>query len=330
MLNARRGTGLSMRQVVALGAIGSAAEYYDFTLAISTAVLVWPSVFFPSSNPVTALAFSFASLGVSFLFQPVGALLFGHFGDRVGRKAPLLATLVAMGLGSLGIALTPSYASIGLAAPIIIVLLRVMQGIGFGGEWAGAVTWMSESAADSRRRAFWTSWVSVARTAGTLVATASFSYLASTMPSTYFTSTGWRWLFVLGAVIVVIGIIIRRVFLSDPLFDQARQERRIQKTPSLGVIRRYWQRILGLALAYSVVVTVIVLFQGSFSLSYLAKLPVHQFTSAAATLLLVVGRVWEIPVALVSGRFADSVGRKRMFIGGTIGIIAAVLVMIPC
>jgi MFS family permease len=325
----QKGPGPSMRRVIALGAIGSTAEYYDFGLAVSTAALVWPTVFFPSGNPAAALALSFGSYGVSFLFQPVGALLFGHIGDRLGRKVPLLATLVAMGLGSLGLALTPSYASAGIAAPIMVVLLRMLQGIGFGGEWAGAVTWMAESAADSPRRGFWTSWVSVARTSGTLLATASFSYLATTMPSSDFVATGWRWLFVLGAVIVVIGFVIRRAFVADPLFEQAKRDKKIQKAPSLGVIRKYWARILGLALAYSSVVTVIVLFQGSFSLSYLAKLPGAHFTSAAVTMMLVFGRVWEIPVALASGTFADRVGRKRMVIVGTVGIIAAVLVMFP-
>lgn len=318
-----------MRRVITLGAIGTTAEYYDFGLAVSTAALVWPAVFFPTSDPAVALALSFGSYGVSLLFQPLGAMLFGHFGDRYGRKVPLVLTLLAMGVGSLGIALTPSYKDVGFVAPVAVVALRALQGVGFGGEWAGAVTWMSESAADSGKRGFWTSWVAVARTVGVLAATASFSYLASIMPFTQFEATGWRWLFVIGAVIVAAGIVIRRMFLADPLFDLAREQNKIQRAPSIGVIRKHWSKILRLALAYSSVVTVIVIFQASYSLSYLARLPAHHYTAAAVTWLLVVGRMWEIPTALASGTLADRIGRRWLLTGGTAAVILVVLIMLP-
>lgn len=322
-------SGRRQLQVVVLGSIGTAAEFYDFALSGLAAALVWPSVFFPTSSPAASAALSFGSFGVALLFQPLGAILFGHFGDKVGRKGPLIGTLIAMGLGSLGIALTPSFAAVGLIAPVLVVALRSAQGFGYGGEWPGAVTWMSESSASPTGRGFRTSWVILAQSVGTVLAVASFSLLSSALPHSEFVQSGWRWLFVLGAVAVVIGAVVRHSFVSDPLFQDAKALGKIRRAPSLEVIKAQGRKIFGLALVYTSVITSLVLFTGTFAILYLTRLPGHALSFPTVTLLSALAYALAIPVAPLAGWLADRLGRKPVAVWGNVISLAAVAAALP-
>ncbi len=198
----------SVSRVIVASLIGTSLEWYDFFLYGSAAALVFGKLFFPTFAPVTATLLAFTTYAIGFVARPLGGIVFGHFGDRVGRKTVLVVTLLMMGIATALIGALPTYASIGAAAPVLLVALRFVQGLGLGGEWGGAVL-MSVEHADERRRGFAASWPQVGVPAGNLLAAGVLWVLSATLSDQAFLSWGWRVPFLLSAVLVVVGLWIR-------------------------------------------------------------------------------------------------------------------------
>jgi MHS family shikimate/dehydroshikimate transporter-like MFS transporter len=206
-----------IRKVAAAAFVGSTVEWYDFFLYGSAAALVFGDLFFPDADPTVGVLAAFATFGVGFLFRPVGAAIFGHFGDRLGRKAMLVITLVLMGSSTVAVGLLPTYDSVGLLAPILLVALRALQGISVGGEWAGGAL-MTIEHAPADKRGFYGAWPQVGPSAGTLLATGAFAAF-NALPEDQFAAWGWRMPFLLSAVVVIIGLVLRLRLRESPVFE---------------------------------------------------------------------------------------------------------------
>ncbi|MEM4884369.1 MAG: MFS transporter [Saccharolobus sp.] len=241
-------------KVAAGTSIGTTIEWYDFFLYGYAATLIFPKLFFPPfESPITALLVSLSTYAVGFVARPIGAMIFGHIGDKVGRRSGLLWDLILMGLGTGIIGLLPSYAVLGFASLGIATACRILQGIGVGGEWGGATTWLTEYAANSKWRAFWGSWVQQGVPIGLLWASGTlglFSSFPATSPLAFF-NYGWRIAFWIGGIAAIIGIIIRLALLESPLFKSIAEKRDISKIPSIEVWRKYWKTILLLAASWA-------------------------------------------------------------------------------
>src|SRR5215471_20269888 len=210
-------TGSSMRQIVLASALGTAVEWYDFYLFGTAAVLVFNKLFFPTFDPVVGTIAALGSYAVGFVARPVGGAIFGHFGDRVGRKAMLMLTMIIMGSGTFLIGCLPTYEQIGIAAPILLTCFRLLQGIGIGGEWGGAVLMVVENS-DQDRRGLFGSLVQIGAPAGLVLSTLAFSAV-SKLPEAQFLSWGWRIPFLISFVLVFVGLFIRMRLIETPAFQ---------------------------------------------------------------------------------------------------------------
>src|SRR5580704_16293786 len=215
-----RGTGagqsVALGQVVWSSALGSTLEWYDFLIYGTAAALVFNKLFFPNLTPAVGTIAAFGSYATGFLARPLGGAIFGHFGDRIGRKAMLSVTILVMGFGTFLIGCLPTYGQVGIAAPLILVALRVVQGIGIGGEWGGAVLMVIESVPDARR-GYYGSLVQLGYPLGVMLSTGVFA-MASKLPEAQFLTWGWRVPFFLSAILVGIGLFIRLRLAETPVF----------------------------------------------------------------------------------------------------------------
>src|SRR5690242_10347619 len=230
----------SLTRVIASSLIGTTIEWYDFFLYGSAAALVFNKLFFPSFDPLVGTLLAFATYAVGFVARPLGGIVFGHFGDRIGRKRLLMWSLVMMGLATVLIGLLPGYNSIGVWAPIGLIALRLLQGFAVGGEWGGAVLMAAEHG-DDARRGFWSSWPQAGVALGNLLATAVLWILALVQPDSAFDAWGWRIPFLLSAVLVLTGLWVRLSIEESPLFRRAQAqlaERQAPHRPLLEAIRR--------------------------------------------------------------------------------------------
>jgi metabolite-proton symporter len=234
-------------KAVVASAVGTTIEWYDFFLYGVAAALVFPRVFFPSSDPFTGTLLAFSTYFVGFVARPFGAVLFGHFGDRVGRKAALIATLVLMGVATTLIGLVPGYDRIGLWGPALLVLGRIAQGIGVGGEWGGAVL-MAGEWTDPRRRGFTTSFAQFGAPAGMVLANGALAVVAVTTSEEAFLAWGWRVPFLLSVALVFVGMYIRLGVLETPVFAQLKARGQLEKAPVLAVLRGNWREVVLTAL----------------------------------------------------------------------------------
>jgi metabolite-proton symporter len=301
------------RRALFAGTIGTAVEWYDFFLYGTAAALVFPKLFFPDASPYAGVLAAFATYAVGFAARPIGAAIFGHWGDRIGRKATLVSTLLVMGTASVLIGCLPTHADIGFWAPALLVLLRIIQGIGVGGEWAGSVTLTMEWG-DSKRRGFIASFPQVGVPLGLIMATGAVSLFSSlTGPS--FETWGWRIPFLLSAVLVLVGLWVRLGVLDSPLFKRELETKKVESAPVLEVIKRHPREILLSALLRMseqmpfYIFTVFVLSYGSEDLG-LGKNFLTNSVLAAACLSL-----FFVPFF---GWLSDRVGRKRMYIAGAV------------
>src|ERR1700752_3796787 len=210
------GSTSAIKRVALAAFIGSTVEWYDFFLYGTAAALVFGDLFFPDANPTVGTLAAFAPLRVGFLFRPLGGMFFGHYGDRVGRKAMLVITLLVMGASTVAIGLLPTYKDVGLLAPILLVLLRAVQGFSVGGEWAGG-SLMTIEHAPAGCRGVYGSWPQVGPSAGSLLATGAFA-IFNTLPEAQFNAWGWRVPFLLSAVVVIVGLAIRLRLGDSPVF----------------------------------------------------------------------------------------------------------------
>jgi MFS family permease len=230
-----------LRAIVA-STVGTTIEWYDFFLYGTAAALVFPKVFFPESSAYAGILLSFGTQFVGFAARPIGAMIFGHYGDRIGRKATLISTLLLMGIATFLMGLTPSYAAIGAAAPILIVILRIMQGIGVGGEWGGSVL-MSMEWGKQRWRGFMASWPQVGVPIGLLLSTGMFK-LFSGVAGPSFDTWGWRVPFLLSIVLVGVGLYVRLRVQESPSFSRLKRQNAIVRRPVWQVIKEQPREII--------------------------------------------------------------------------------------
>jgi metabolite-proton symporter len=306
-----------LRKAVIASTIGTTIEWYDFFLYSTAAGLVFGKLFFPQTNALTATLLSFGTYFVGFLSRPIGAAIFGHYGDRIGRKATLIATLLCMGIATFAIALVPGYAMIGIWGAVLLTVLRVIQGIGVGGEWGGSVLIAMEWSRN-KSRGLVASWPQFGVPFGLFLANLAV-LVFSNLSGGAFLSWGWRVPFLLSLLLVGVGLWVRLGILETPTFRKLIAEHRIERAPVLEVLKRQPREILLAALARMseqapfYIFTAFVFSYGSGTL----KLP-RDFVLAA---VLVAAMISFVTIPL-SGHISDRIGRRKMYMIGaaTVGV----------
>ena len=307
-----------LRRAVIASTVGTTIEWYDFFLYSIVTGLVFARLFFPNSDPLVGTLQAFAIYAVGFIARPIGAAIFGHYGDRIGRKSTLIATLLLMGLATFAVAFVPTYGSIGIWGAILLTILRFIQGVGVGGEWGGSVLMSMEWTKTNAHRGFAASWPQFGVPAGLFIA--NLAVLAfSQMSGDAFLSWGWRVPFALSIVLVGIGLYIRLRILETPVFAKLVRERRIERAPTLEVIRRQPREIILSALlrmgeqAPFYIFTAFVFAYGTTALKE------SQDFLLAAVLAASVLSFFSIPFF---GHLSDRIGRKRMYLLGAAVMLA--------
>jgi len=311
----------SIVKIVAAGLIGTTIEWYDFFLYTSAAALVFNKLFFPTADPLTGTLLSFASYAIGFLARPLGGLVFGHFGDRLGRKTLLVFSLVLMGASTCLMGLLPTYATVGAAAPVLLTLLRLIQGFALGGEWGGAVLIVSEHG-DDARRGFWASWPQCGAPGGNLLATAVLAVLAAVQSDATFVAWGWRIPFLISGVLMIIGLWIRLSVSESPVFLAAREKAALRgdarHVPVVEVFRDCWRQVLvtiGARMAENVAYYVLT----AFILVYVTTgLGLSKTVGLDAVLIASAVHFVTIPLW---GALSDRVGRKPVYLFGAVGMV---------
>jgi metabolite-proton symporter len=304
------------RRAALAGLIGATLEWCDFFLYGSAAVLVFPRLFFPAFQPGTAALLAFATYSVGFAARPLGGLLFGHFGDRVGRRDMLVYTLLLMGTATVGMALLPSYEQVGTLAPALLVTLRLLQGLGLGGEWAGAVVMAFESA-PSGRRGLAASWPQVGVPAGNLLATGMLWWMSGTLSSDSFLSWGWRVPFLMSGFLLVAGLWIRIAVAESPLFAEVKHHGAAARSPLVEVLRRHPRGLL-VALGCRIGPDVLFYVSALYLITYLTT-TMHLPREVALRAVLA-GSVAEIVAIPLCGALSDRLGRRPVYL---LGVLAA-------
>ena len=309
-----------MRRAASASAIGTTIEWYDFFLYNTAAALVFPHLFFPASSAYAGAMQSFATYAVGFAARPVGAAIFGHWGDRIGRKATLIVTLLVMGVSSALVGFLPGRSTIGLAAPLLLVLLRLVQGIAIGGEWSGSVLIAMEWG-DQRKRGLLASFAQLGVPLGLVLGTGGMTLLSATLSPEAFTSWGWRVPFVASLVLVAVGLVIRLKILETPMFAKVRAEQRTARAPVVDAIRHHWREILlSAGLRFSEQMP-FYLFT-TFVLIYVVSR--HGFSKTFVLNAVLVGAVCELVAIPLFSELSDRLGRKRVYLTGAVltGLIA--------
>jgi metabolite-proton symporter len=305
---------IQLRRAVIASTIGTTIEWYDFFLYSTVTGLVFAKLFFPHSDPWVGTLEAFAIYAVGFVARPVGAAIFGHFGDRIGRKSTLIATLLLMGLATFAVALVPTYASIGIWGAVLLTILRFIQGIGVGGEWGGSVLMSMEWARSNHNRGFIASWPQFGVPSGLFLA--NLAVLAfSQMSGDQFLSWGWRIPFLLSLILVAVGLYIRLGILETPVFAKLISERRIERAPIMAVIKRHPKEILLSAFARMAEQAPFYIFT-AFVFAYgTGTLHVSRDFLLLSVLAASVLSFFSIPFF---GHVSDRIGRKRMYMIGAL------------
>lgn len=297
-----------MRKIVTSSVVGTAVEWYDFLIYGAASALVFNKLFFPSVDPAIGTIAAFGTYAVGFLARPLGAAIFGHYGDRLGRKAMLSMTIIIMGLGTFLIGLLPTYEQIGVAAPILLVALRFLQGIGLGGEWGGAVLMVVENA-PAKRRGLLGSMVQIGNPIGNIAAIGMFALLTQ-LPEPAFLSWGWRIPFLISILLVGVGLFIRLQLEETPAFRQLEARKEVAKLPLVEVLTTYRRAFLtavGLKLSEIAYASI----AGVFVISYVTNtLGLPRSLVLNAVFLSAVVALAAIPLF---GWLSDQLGRKPMF-----------------
>lgn len=304
------------QQVLFASLVGTAVEFFDFYIYATAAVLVFPRLFFPTSDPATATLASFATFGIAFLARPIGSGLFGHFGDRMGRKRTLVLALSAMGLSTFVIGVLPTYAQIGVAAPLLLALCRFGQGIGLGGEWGGAVLLAVENA-PPRRRAFYGMFPQLGAPIGFLLSGSIFLLLSRVLTEKQFLNFGWRLPFLASAVLVLLGLYVRLTITETPVFEEARRRREAVSVPMLTVFRLHRRAVLAgilVCLATFVLFYLMIVFTLSWGTTAL------HYSRGTFLRMQLVGTLFFAAMIPVSAVLAERARRPVMFV--VTGLIA--------
>jgi MFS family permease len=302
--------------------IGALIEWYDFLIYATASALVFPQVFFPNVSPTLGSVVAFSSFAVGYLFRPLGGIVMGHFGDRIGRKAMLVVTMVAMGLATTSIGMLPGYTTLGIWAPILLIGLRAVQGIALGGELGGAIL-MAVEHAPARRRGLFSSFPQLGSTTGLVVANLVFLAINLSMSAEDFLSFGWRVPFLLSAILVIVGIYVRLRISESPIFIAAQLQGRRVAIPIVTVLTKGRSPIIRIVMAN--------LFPGSigfitivFMLSYGTQ-TLH-LSRAMILSFIIIANFLEIPTSLCAGSLSDRFGRKKIILSGiAVGVVMSAI-----
>ncbi|MEA1013119.1 MFS transporter [Sphingosinicella sp. LY1275] len=306
-----------LRRVVMASLIGTTIEWYDFFLYGSAAALVFNKLFFPEYDPLTGTLLAFATYALGFLARPVGGIVFGHYGDRIGRKRLLMLSLILMGVATVLIGLLPTYNQIGIWAPIALIALRLVQGFAVGGEWGGAVLMAAEHG-DAARRGFWASWPQAGVPAGNLLAAAVLALMAGLQSEAEFLAWGWRIPFLLSALLVVVGWYIRNKVAEPRMFEEAiEQAEAPPKLPAIEVFRERPRAVLlgaGIRVGENISYYILTV----FSLTFLVD--VAEETRSVALNALLVGAAVQFFAIPLFAWLSDRIGRRPVYAFGGIGL----------
>jgi metabolite-proton symporter len=319
------GVGNSPRRVLFASLIGTTIEFFDFYIYATAAVLVFPSLFFPSANPASATLQSLATFALAFFARPVGSALFGHFGDRIGRKATLVAALLTMGLSTVFIGLLPTYQSIGLLAPLLLALCRFGQGLGLGGEWGGAVLLATENAPPGKQ-AWYGMFPQLGAPIGFLCSTGVFLLLTEYLTDAEFFAWGWRVPFVASALLVFVGLYVRLRLAETPAFQRAIDNNERVRVPMLTVCTQHTRTlVLGTlaATATFVVFYLMTVFSLSWGTSALG------YSRTEFLVLQMIGVLFFAVTIPISAVIADKRGRRAMLIASALAVMAFGLLFEP-
>jgi metabolite-proton symporter len=326
MAEAQQREARELRKVVAASLVGTMIEWYDFFLYISAAALIFNTLYFPNLDPWTGTLAAFGSNALGFFARPVGGIVFGHYGDRIGRKRLLMLSLVLMGAATVLIGLLPTYAQIGIAAPILLVLLRLVQGFAVGGEWGGAVLLAAEHG-DARRRGFWASWPQAGVPLGLVLASGVLALMSALLTNEQFVSWGWRVPFLLSAVLVLIGWWIRNSVSESPLFVEAVADAEARpKAPALEVLRERPRGLLigsGLRVGENISYYIIT----GFSLTYITS--AAALTRDVALQAVLIGSIVHFLTIPLAARLSDAIGRRWVYAAGGLGLVAFSFAFFP-
>ncbi|UZF46627.1 MFS transporter [Rhodococcus rhodochrous] len=301
-----------LRKVTLSSLLGTTIEYYDFLLYSTMAALVFGDLFFPSSNSAVSTIAAFGTLAAGYVARPLGGLVFGHFGDRLGRKSMLVITMVMMGIASFAIGILPTYEQIGMLAPVLLVTLRVVQGVAVGGEWGGAALMVAEHS-DDRRRGLWTGLMQLGSPIGFLLSTSAVM-LATLLPDASFESWGWRLPFIASAALLAIGLYVRMSVVESPVFEQAAAKAEVAaeaKLPVLQLLRR--PRPLVLACAVGI---------GPFAMTALITSHIIAYTTSvgysSSTVMRILVLMSVVSIVTIPGfsALSDRVGRRAVSLTG--------------
>ncbi|WP_420808017.1 MFS transporter [Brachybacterium endophyticum] len=336
-------------RVIVASMVGTTIEFFDFYAYATAASLVFPALFFPNETPTTQLLNSFAIFGVAFFARPIGSILFGHFGDRIGRKRTLVASLLVMGIATflIGVLPTASVPGFTLLAPAILVLLRFCQGVGLGGEWSGAALLATENA-PAGKRALYGTFPQLGAPIGFILSNVLFVVLSVTMSDAQFASWGWRLPFLMSAVLVVVGLWVRLKLMETPAFQRVLDEQRVASVPIARVFTTAWRPLILATLA--MVATYVLFYMMTAFLMVVGTTPSEDavpglgYSRPVFLTMLIIGVVFFGIFTLVSGPLADRVGRRRLLIvvsvaigvyglllqplvsAGTVGVMATLII----
>jgi metabolite-proton symporter len=303
---------IQLRRAIVASTIGTAIEWYDFFLYSTVTGLVFAKLFFPNSDPLVGTLEAFAIYAVGFVARPIGAAIFGHYGDRIGRKATLIATLMLMGIATFLVALVPTYESIGIWGAIILTILRFVQGIGVGGEWGGSVLLSMEWARSHDSRGFIASWPQFGVPCGLFLA--NLAVLAfSSMSGDQFLAWGWRIPFALSIVLVAVGLYIRLGILETPTFTRIQSDARLERLPVLAVIRDHPMEIILSAFARMAEQAPFYIFTAFVFAYAVGALKISRDFVLIAVLAASVLSFVSIPLF---GHISDRIGRKKTYMLG--------------
>jgi MFS family permease len=305
------------KKAAASGWIGSALEYYDFFIYATAASLIFPQIFFPSDNPTVAIVASLATYGVGYVARPVGAFFLGHWGDTHGRKTVLILCMLLMGFSTMAVGLLPTYQQVGVFAPVLLVILRLIQGFAVAGEISGASSMILEHAPFGRR-GFFASFTLQGVQAGQILAAAVFLPLAAYMPDAAFNSWGWRIPFLASAIVIVAGYIIRRKVDETPAFAEEGKHGEVPRAPIIEAFRLCWKdmlRVVCMALM-NVIPVVATIFGAAYAVQ-----PAYGIGFAKEVYLWipVVGNILAVLIIPLVGELSDRIGRKPPMIVGALG-----------
>jgi MFS family permease len=295
--------------------LGTTIEWYDYFLYATVAVLVFPHLFFPHASVLVGTLLSLTTFLVGFIARPFGSVLFGHFGDRVGRKSTLVFTLLLMGIATFLIGFMPGYDSIGFAAPLLVSILRFCQGLGVGGEWGGAILLALEQG-HPRNRGFWASWPQIGAPLGLFLSSVAVSIMTA-VSGAQFPVWGWRVPFYLSALLVVVGLFIRLRVGETPLFERVRAEKQEVHIPVVELLRLHWKDLVLILCAGLATGAAFYIF-ATFILVYGIHLGLNQQLLLTSINVACILEVITIPL---SGAISDRFGRRIWYLGGMLSLV---------